>query len=135
MIDEKVTFLVKACSLRAEKIGQAVLESYGITHQQYMLLRFIILNEPVRQIDIEKFFLLSNPTVTGILSKLEAKGYIIRVKNPTDSRSKLVSASEMTKNMQEKLLNLGPQIEEELTDQLSESEYETIIRILKKIAR
>ncbi len=48
----------------------------------------------VNQRDIEKHMHLSNPTVTGLLQRLEAKGFVTRAVSKTDGRNKEIRQTE-----------------------------------------
>jgi MarR family multiple gene transcriptional regulator MgrA len=50
--------------------------------------------EEVIQKDIEETFNLTNPTVTGIIKRLEAKGFVTRTVSSKDARSKSIHLTE-----------------------------------------
>ncbi|MGN0667000.1 MAG: MarR family winged helix-turn-helix transcriptional regulator [Huintestinicola sp.] len=73
------------------------LESMGLTLTQYRVLAFLgqSKNEKtVVQRDIEKNFMLTNPAVSGILDRLEAKGLVSRKVSSSDSRRKEITLTE-----------------------------------------
>lgn len=51
-------------------------------------------DEEVIQKDIEETFNLTNPTVTGIIKRLEAKGFVTRTVSSKDARSKSIHLTE-----------------------------------------
>ena len=61
---------------------------YNLTGMQMEILCYLKCNpdKEIHQREIEYWFQLKNPTVTGILNRLEEKGYITRRRNP-DYRS------------------------------------------------
>lgn len=93
MCDEKnIGFYIKSINNIMEKRFNEVLNSIGITKSQVDILLYIYFNGKsnvlITQRNIEKEFNISNPTVTGILNRLEDKGFIKRIINEDDSRYK-----------------------------------------------
>lgn len=71
-------------------------EKFDLTITQVKVLNFLqyYQNHPFREEitarDLEQFFCVSNPTMAGILKRLESKGYISRVKSMSDARNKRI---------------------------------------------
>ena len=80
--------------------------------------------------DIERHFRFTHPTVSGLLQRLEAKGYLIRKPNPDDGRSQMLYATQKA----EKLKNSKAYIEgvfyEWLLAELPEEEKEAFCKTL-----
>ena len=64
------------------------LKTLGITASQCAVLDYLFHSreEEVNQKDIEKALSLQNPTVTGLLKRLDEKGYILSVPSNKDKR-------------------------------------------------
>lgn len=133
--DESVVILMKTISLEFDKLGNQMLMPYDLTYPQFKTMKLLFKNQPmtIRQIDIERHFSLTNPTVTGIIQNLEKKGFIERITNPEDSRSKVISITQKAKDMEEGLTRLGARMEEMSTKKLSAEEREQLLFLLKKL--
>ena len=131
----KIAILIKKLSLEIDKLSNPILEPHDLTHSQFKILKFLLMNSEnaVRQVDIEKYFSMTNPTVTGIVQNLEKKGLIERRINPDDSRSKILCPTEKTFAMKNLLYQLGDQLEEKLAGPLTVAEREKLIDLLKKL--
>lgn len=132
---DKVVILIKQATLLSDKVANPILEPYNLTLSQYKVIKFLC-NNPlgnVRQIDIEQHFQLRNPTVTGIIKNLEKNGWVERVQNPDDARSKFLSPSKKTLELRKELNNLGSKVEKKLTKNLTKEEYKELVLLLKKI--
>jgi len=57
--------------------------------------------EPVRARDVERQFGFSHPTVSGLLQRLEAKGFIVCVPDREDRRCKRISPTEKALRLNE----------------------------------
>lgn len=77
--------------LHGQRINEK-LKQYDLTMSQLdVLIKVTMANEKnilINQRDIEKRTHLTNPTVTGLINRLEMKGLIIRVENEKDKRIK-----------------------------------------------
>lgn len=137
MRTEKVAILIKKAALVIEKLSNPVLAPYELTHTQYKILMLLYCNPgmPIRQIDIEEHFSMTNPSVTGIIQNLEKKGLVQRVQNPDDKRSKLLKLTEQAVSMETELRGLGESLERQVTEGLSEDERQQLILLLNKILK
>lgn len=135
MPSDKVAILIKKTALVMEKLSNHVLAPYELTHTQYKILMLLLRyqDKPLRQIDIETHFAMTNPTVTGIIQNLEKKDLIRRIPNPADRRSKLLTLTQRALSMKEELYALGEAIEKQATANLSDDECRQIVALLKKI--
>ena len=132
---DKIAIWLKFVNLECDKLSAGILEPYGLTLTQYKVLKFLLINPQgtVRQVDIEEHFYIRNPTVTRILQNLEKKGLIERQVNPEDNRSKLICLTEQAKSMEKLLYQLGNELEEKLTSNLTSEDKQELLCLLKKI--
>lgn len=77
--------------LHSQRINEK-LKQYDITMSQLNVLRYVTManedNVLINQKDIEMKTQLTNPTVTGLINRLESKGLLQRVTNEQDKRVK-----------------------------------------------
>ena len=93
-----VSMLMKAIHLYFEKQLNTCIAEYELTAAQNDILWFINYNEEneVNPIDIEKKFMLSRPTITGILKRLEGKDFICFAPSLKDKRYKQIKLKKMS---------------------------------------
>lgn len=131
----KVSVLIKRSALIFDKYANQLLVPYQLTSSQFRIL-MILYKSPsctVRQADIETAFSMTNPTVTGLIHKLEKNGLVERVENPKDKRSKFLALTEYAESKRVEFTALADSIEKEMTDGLSETEAEVLAGLLIKI--
>ena len=131
----KIAVLIKKLSLEIDKLSNPILEPYDLTNSQFKILKYILMNSgcPIRQADIERYFSMTNPTVTGLVQTLERKGMIERRINPDDSRSKILCPTQKTLGMKDTLYGLGDELEGRLTGCLEPEEKQELLRLLNKL--
>lgn len=134
---DSVAIQIKVASLEFEKMASKALAPFGLTPSQYKVLK-LVLSEPdnsIRQVDIEHLFSMTNPTVTGIIHNLEKNGLVKRVPNPNDARSKVIVPTRKALDLKERLLQVGREIEEEFTQNLSEAERKRLLALIEKLLK
>ncbi|AIO33970.1 marR family protein [Burkholderia cenocepacia] len=106
-LSEFLCFAIYSANLAFGKAYKPILEELGLTYTQYITI--IALweedNQTVGQLG-EKLFLESN-TLTPILKKLEAMGYLERRRDPSDERQVLVSLTKSGRRVREKGLDMN----------------------------
>ena len=98
--------------MRVRFLSQAIhtaidrkLTALGLTGQQSFVLRFLSehTGKPVYARDIEKRFNLTHPTVSGILQRLEAKGFLASEPDAADRRCKRVTMTPKAEECQKEI--------------------------------
>ncbi|KLU23865.1 MarR family transcriptional regulator [Caballeronia mineralivorans] len=106
MLSDFLCFAVYSANLAFGKAYKPILDELGLTYTQYVTI--IALweedNQTVSGLG-EKLFLESN-TLTPMLKKLEAMGYLERQRDPEDERQVLVSLTKSGRRLREKGLKM-----------------------------
>lgn len=133
---QSIAIAIKSASLNFDKLANRLLSSVELTPAQYRIIKVLMKNPPatLRQVDIERIFNMSNPTVTGLVNTLEKQGFLIRIANPNDSRSKVLQLTEKSEAMRETFYAIGEQLEREFTACLSDEEKALLLPMLNKLA-
>ena len=136
-VKDKISIFVKKASLECDKVAYPLLVDYKLTMVQYKILKYLYINPPatVCQRDIEKFFSMTNPTVTGVLKNLERDGWVERLRNPHDARSKLLQLTDKSLQAKQELFCIGNEIENTFTAELTAEEREQLLQLLKKLVQ
>lgn len=129
-----IGMLLKCIDKRIVNELNKELEQFDITLMQNEVLRYIYFHEEkqdVFQKQIEEFFNSTNPTITGILKRLESKELIRRETSHTDGRYKKLTLTTKGRELSLKTFELGPKkIEHKLTQKLSIQERDELERLL-----
>jgi len=105
-LSDYLCFAVYSANLAFGKAYKPILEELGLTYTQYITI--IAMWEEDHQTVSglgEKLFLESN-TLTPILKKLEAMGYLERLRDPEDERQVRVSLTKTGRRLREKALKM-----------------------------
>lgn len=101
-LSDFLCFSIYSANLAFGRAYKPILEELGLTYTQYITIVALSEedNQTVGRLG-EALFLESN-TLTPILKKLEAQGYLSRTRDPTDERQVLVSLTEAGRRLHEK---------------------------------
>ena len=133
MNDKKIAILIKKLALEFDKIANPSLAPFNLTPTQFKILKYLYDHENVIGIDIQNAYSMTNPTVTGIIQNMENGGWIERVPNPNDSRSKIIKLTKKSISMKEELYELGDNLEKTFTKDLNNKEQDELLMLLNKI--
>ena len=133
MNNKKIAILIKKLALEFDKIANPSLAPYDLTPTQFKILKYLYDHDNVIGMDIQNAYSMTNPTVTGIIQNMESGGWIERVPNPNDSRSKIIKLTKKSLDKKEILYNLGENLEKEFTKNLNKDEQKELLNLLDKM--
>ena len=130
-----IGFLIKQINNVYEKDFNRMLKSIGITSSQCEVLDYLFhtSDEEVTQRDIEKHLNLKNPTVTGLLKRLDEKGFILVVPSNTDRRCKNIYLTEKAYDIQRKMEASRKKSDKQLTMGMNRKEVQAMKKALEKV--
>lgn len=111
---------------------ETCLEPYGLTGSLYFYLLYVdgkdgcSLTDLARQLHVDKAY------VSRTIKQLEAHGYIVRKRNPEDSRAFLLASTESGKEILKQMEGLFTRWNEDLQKAFSEEEYRTLQSLLTR---
>lgn len=117
--------IVRAINLESKRVEK----NFGISIPQLLTLKHLKEKPDYKTTmrSLREFLSLNASTVTGIVSRLETKGYIARLPDPTDKRSTpIVLTSKGDELIKKTNLSLHEKISKNL-EALSEEEYGAIV--------
>lgn len=137
MNGDRIAVLIKTASIEFDKMANPILAEYDLTASQCRVLKFLFMQQTqsARIVDIEKECVITHPTVLGLLDSLEKKGFVSKIVNPKDARSKLISLTPKAKEMQTELEATVAEIDHRWVQNLSEQERKELQKLLQKLLR
>jgi len=133
--NDHITFKAKLVSKHCEKAIGNITREVDLTHVQSFILGYIHEHKDseICQRDIEHKFNITHPTVTGILKRLEEKGFITCVPSEKDRRFKIIKETDKAEKLHVTITNAIENAENEVTSCLTDDEKETLSALLDKI--
>ena len=131
-IEDRLIFLIsKVCQKLIINLQKAFSESgVEVTPIQVMLLFFLQKNNGSSLTQISQGLMLENPTVTGLIDRLEKSGYVKRSDHPNDRRVYLVHLTEKGNKVAKKALPIVKKLNEQIKEGYSKGEIEDFKKVL-----
>lgn len=131
----KIGMLLRMLNNNLTALCNRDMEEFDLTVPQSYIMGYLMFNEgrEVNQRDIEMEFRLMNPTVTGILKRLEKKGFIVRMKSKADARYNIVELTERGREIPGTMNKKAMEMEKRLLSGLSEAEIELFTNTLRRM--
>lgn len=117
--------------------GSRFIRQQNLTFSQMEMMLYLMRNSgrPICQKELEEALHLTNPTVTGLLSRLEEKGMVVRRVDEKDRRFRRV---ELSQDGREVLKKVGDEIhrtERKLFGCLNREETDQLLELLDRVAQ
>ena len=131
-VEDRFIFLIsKVCQKLIITLQKSFSESgIEVTPIQGMLLFFLQKNDGLNLTQISQGLMLENPTVTGLIDRLEKLGYVKRSDHPNDRRVYLVHLTEKGKKVANKALPIVKRLNERIKEGYSKEEIENFKKVL-----
>lgn len=131
-VEDRLIYLISKVYQRLiTKLQKSYLENgIEVTPIQGMLLFFLLKNDGSSLTQISQGLMLENPTVTGLIDRLEKSGYVKRSDHPTDRRIYLVYLTRKGTLAAKKALPIVKGLNEQIKEDYSETEIESFKKIL-----
>jgi DNA-binding MarR family transcriptional regulator len=131
-MEDRFIFLIsKVCQKLIVHLQKAYSESgIEVTPIQGMLLFFLQKNDGSSLTQISQGLMLENPTVTGLIDRLEKLEYVKRSDHPDDRRVYLVHITEKGRKVANKALPIVKKLNEQIKEGYSEEEIENFKKVL-----
>lgn len=128
-------FYFRCIQSQLEKSFNEQLKEFDLTKSQLDILRYLkyTKKDHINQKDIEDFFHISNPTVTGLLNRMEQKGYLIRKQSSSDKRIRYIEATERTEDIEKKIKKQIHHFESVISKGFTPEEKNQLFMLLAKV--
>lgn len=134
-IEQATGFLVVRTARSMKKMLDIRLLDYGITSAQLTVLNALVDNNGASLSEIGKIVYLDRPAITGLADRLERDGLVERRRTTTDRRIIRLHLTQKGTDLLDKIGNLATEVDQELVQNLSNSELMAFRSLLNRIWR
>ncbi len=121
-LDRQVCFALAVASRTVIALYRPLLEPMGLTHPQYLVMLALWEQDPRSGRELAGLLQLDPGTLTPLLKRLEASGFITRRRDPADERSLAVTLTPEGRALREQAERIPPAIIARLGMPISELE-------------
>ena len=120
----------KKVQILFEKNLNKILEQYDLTTAQSSIIAYLFESEKQNK----EYFYLKNPTVTGILDRLEVKKYIVRKISKEDKRKRLIYLTPKARKIHEAANECVISFRDKAVKGITKEEVKAVISIVNKMS-
>jgi DNA-binding MarR family transcriptional regulator len=113
-LDRQVCFALAVASRSVIALYRPLLDPMGITHPQYLVMLALWEQSPLSVKQLSGLLQLDPGTLSPLLKRLEASGYVTRRRDPRDERALAVELTKEGRALREQALRVPPAIMERL---------------------
>lgn len=93
-LEQQMCFPIYASANAIVKTYRPLLEPLGLTYPQYLVMMVLWEETPISVGDIGRKLLLDSGTLTPLLKRLAAAGFVVRERDPADERRVLIELTD-----------------------------------------
>lgn len=109
-LENQVCFALAVASRRVIGLYRPLLEPMGLTHPQYLVMLALWGHEPLTVRALGERLSLEPATLSPLLKRLEAAGYVTRERDPRDERALQVRLTKAGRDLRQQALQIPPAI-------------------------
>jgi DNA-binding MarR family transcriptional regulator len=119
-LQNQVCFALAVASRSVIALYRPILEPLGLTHPQYLVMLSLWEQSPRSVSSIGRALQLEPATLSPLLKRLEASGYVERARDPHDERMLRVGLTQTGRLLRDRALGIPPKIIDRLGMDLAE---------------
>lgn len=107
---------------------------YGLTDQQWRILRVVWTHDKVNSVDLSNKTLLATASLVGIIDRLEKKDLVARIRSIDDRRAVYITATSTSRELESEITPQVVAIQSKVRSIVSEKEWVAMEKTLQKIS-
>ena len=119
-LENQVCFALAVAARGVIGIYRPILEPLGLTHPQYLVMLALWEHSPRTVRDLGEALQLEPATLSPLLKRLEAQGYVTRDRSTRDERALDVALTDAGRDLRAQALTIPPQVVDRLGMSLDE---------------
>jgi len=132
-LDRSVGFLLNRAARSMKRTLEARLATYGITASQYVLLAILAKKDGLSQTQLGNRLSFDNPTVTGVIDRMERDGLVERRRTSSDRRVINIFLSDKARAILSEIQEIAEEVNDRALEEYSAEEKSDLISMLNSI--
>ncbi|HEY9292170.1 MAG TPA: MarR family transcriptional regulator [Microlunatus sp.] len=119
-LERQVCFALAVASRRVIGLYRPLLDPMGLTHPQYLVMLALWQHKSLAVRELAELLSLEPATLSPLLKRLEAIGYLTRTRDPQDERSLKITLTPAGRRLRKQALDVPPAIMDRLGMEMTE---------------
>ena len=130
-LDEKLCFQLYATSLKMTQLYKPMLAAIRLTYPQYLVMLVLWDQEGLGIKDLAERLQQDSGSITPLVKRLEAEGYLLRQRDPRDERNRVLTLTPAGRQLRQ----ASSAIDQAIADHCSviAAEFEVMMEGLRKL--
>lgn len=128
-----ICFKLNKVRRKIHRYYESKLATFNITPVQFYVLSVLWDNDEIKFKDLAIRLEMDGATLTGILDRMEKRGFIQRKADPDDRRSVLICLTDKSKELRPQMIEITQNLDKEFRDKVSEEEFNQLLKILDQL--
>ena len=133
VLEQQVGFLLRCAHQRASEMFKAVMAGFGVTPRQFAALAKLDDLGSVSQNQLGRLTAMDPATISGVIARLSARGYVRQAADPRDGRLLALALTAAGEQAITAMKGIAAQVSERTLEPLSEAEVSAFLKALCKI--
>jgi DNA-binding MarR family transcriptional regulator len=113
-LEQQVCFALSVAARSVVAVYRPLLEPMGLTHPQYLVMLALWQRAPLSVRELSRLLQLDPGTLSPLLKRLEAIGYLRRERDPADERSLAITLTASGRDLRAEAEKIPPAVVERL---------------------
>lgn len=109
-LERQVCFALSIAARSVLSVYRPLLEPMGLTHPQYLVMLALWGRSPLAVKELIEMLQLDGPTLSPLLKRLEAAGYVTRTRDPEDERQLRIGLTDRGAALRVEALRIPPAV-------------------------
>lgn len=128
-----ICFKLNKVRRKIHRYYESKLATFNITPVQFYVLSALWDNDEIKFKDLALRLEMDGATLTGILDRMEKRGFIQRKADPNDRRSVLIRLTDKSKELRPQMIEIAQNLDKEFRDKVSNEEFNQLLKILDRL--
>lgn len=128
-----ICFKLNKVRRKIHRYYESKLAAFNITPVQFYVLSALWDTDEMKFKDLARRLDMDGATLTGILDRMEKRGFIKRKDDPDDRRSVLVCLTDKSKEIRPQMIEIAQNLDQEFRDKVSDDEFRLLLNVLDQL--
>jgi len=128
-----ICFKLNKVRRKIHRYYESKLAPFNITPVQFYVLSALWDKDKIKFKDLAHRLDMDGSTLTGILDRLEKRGFIERKQDPEDRRSVLVYLTAESKEIRPEMIEIAQNLDHDFRDKVPEEDFQLLLKVLDQL--
>ena len=130
-LDQKLCFQLYSTSLKMTQLYKPMLSALNLTYPQYLVMLVLWEQEGLGIKDLAERLQQDSGSITPLVKRLEAQGYLLRNRDPRDERNRVLTLTDAGRALQQASAQINQTIAENCST--IAPEFDSMMDSLRKL--